>query len=272
MPYLRDLMTSLLAQDYSALEFVFSDGGSTDGSVEYLLSLDDSRIRYEQQPPGAGAAANWTAATNAAHGEFIKLICQDDLLLPHAITDQVRDLQHHPEAVMAIARRDIVDASGRTLYANRGLSGIRNLDRSVIDGSELLYTCFLQGTNIMGEPLAALFRTNALKAAMPWQDANPLMLDLTTYQKVVTDKPVAIRRRSVGAFRVSATSWSTTLASQQLEQTRIWQQQYEYSRPGDISTMDRIRATVGRYRQTTLRRIAYGVLRARGALHQETAV
>ena len=172
---------------------------------------------------------------------------------------------------MAVARRDIVDASGRTLYANRGLSGLRNLDRSVVDGSELLHTCFLQGTNIMGEPLAALFRTNALKAAMPWQDSNPLMLDLSTYQKVAAGKPVAIRRTSVGAFRVSANSWSTTLASQQLEQTRIWQQQYEQSRPGEITTTDRIRAKVGRYRQTTLRRIAYGVLRARGALHQQAA-
>lgn len=271
MPYLQELVASLLDQNYPELEFVFSDGASTDGSVEYLLSLKDSRVRLVQQPPNAGAAANWTAATMEAHGEFTKLICQDDLLFPHAITDQVHDLHDQPEAVMAIARRDIVDASGRTLYANRGLSGLRNIDRSVVDGSELLHTCFLQGTNIMGEPLAVLFRTEALKAAMPWQDSNPLMLDLSTYQKVAAGKLVAVRRTSVGAFRVSATSWSTVLASRQLEQTRTWQRQYEQSQLGEITTMDRIRATVGRYRQTTLRRIAYTLLRARGALHHHGA-
>lgn len=271
LPYLRDLVASLFAQDYSTLEFVFSDGGSTDGSVAYLYSLDDERVHIVQQPANAGAAVNWTAATMAAKGTFTKLICQDDLLFPHAISEQVHDLQSHPEATMAIARRDIVDASGRTLYANRGLSGVRNDNRSLVDGSELLHTCFVQGTNIMGEPLAVLFRTDAIKEAMPWQDSNPLMLDLSTYQKVAADRPVAIRRTSVGAFRVSASSWSTTLASEQLVQTRIWQREYASSRPGDISTPDRIRATIGRHRQTTLRRIAYAILRARGALHHQGA-
>ena len=270
MPYLRDLVTSLFAQDYPELEFVFSDGGSTDGSASYLNSLDDPRVRIVQQPAHAGAAANWTAATMAARGDFTKLICQDDLLFSHAITEQVRDMHNHPEAVMAVARRDIVDASGRTLYANRGLTGVP-MNTSVIDGTELLHTCFTQGTNVMGEPLAVLFRTAALKAAMPWQDSNPLMLDLSTYQVVAAHRPVAVRWTSVGAFRVSASSWSTSLASQQLEQTRIWQEQYEASRPGEITTTDRIRATIGRHRQTTLRRMAYAVLRARGALHHQGA-
>lgn len=270
MPYLRDLVASLLVQDYPELEFVFSDGGSADGSVAYLQSLDDPRVRVLPEPANSGAAANWTAATMAAHGTFTKLICQDDLLFERAITEQVSDMQDHPDAVMAVARRDIADASGKTLYANRGLSGLHT-KAPVIDGTELLHTCYTQGTNIMGEPLAVLFRTDALKAAMPWQDANPLMLDLSTYQVVATNQPVAIRWTSVGAFRVSATSWSTTLASEQLAQTRIWQREYEASRPGDITTSDRIRATIGRHRQTTLRRIAYAVLRARGGLHHEGA-
>lgn len=271
MPYLQDLIDSLMVQDYPHLEFVFSDGGSTDGSLALLHSLTDPRVRVLQLEPHSGAAANWTAATLDARGEFTKLICQDDLLFPQAITQQVEDLTEHPDAVMAIARRDIVDASGKTLYANRGLSGLRNGNQTVINGTELLHTCFVQGTNIMGEPLAVLFRTDALKAAMPWQDANPLMLDLSTYQVVARNRPVAVRWTSVGAFRVSAASWSTNLAAQQLEQTRIWQRQYEASRPGEISATDRIRAAIGRHRQTTLRRIAYAVLRARGALHQQGA-
>ena len=34
MPYLQELVGSLLAQTYRDLEIVFSDGGSTDGSLD----------------------------------------------------------------------------------------------------------------------------------------------------------------------------------------------------------------------------------------------
>lgn len=271
LPHLRDLVQSLLNQDYPNLEFIFSEGGGSDGSRDYLLTLNDPRVQILHMPPGTGAAANWTAATMAATGEFTKLICQDDLLAPHAITQQVDDLIGHPEAVMAIAQRDIVDAGGRELYADRGLSGINLPHGAVINGDELLRTCYLQGTNVIGEPLAVLFRTDALKRAMPWDDSNPLMLDLSTYQKVAAQRDVVIRRGSVGAFRVSSSSWSTKLAKEQLQQTKLWQDEYVNSIKDPIPFTEQLRARIGRHRQTLLRRIAYRYLRVRGALQSQEA-
>ena len=111
MPYLRDLADALIKQDYPDLEIVFSETGSTDGSAEFLATLDDPRIRIIT-PDAPGAARNWTAATEAAQGDFIKLVCQDDLIVAGAISRQVQDLEPHPTAVMAFAPRDIIDARG----------------------------------------------------------------------------------------------------------------------------------------------------------------
>ena len=261
LPYLPALTNSLLAQTYPNLEIVFSEGGSTDGSPDFLRELDDPRVTVIEQPQGTSAAENWTAASQAAAGQFTKLICQDDLLYSTAIAEQVQDLAARPDAVMAIAARDIVDAHGKTIFRERGLAGLKG---DYLSGQQVMRICYRQGTNVIGEPLAVLFRTDYLKAALPWQDDNPLMLDLSMYSKVAQRGGVAIRRNSVGAFRVSNASWSTRLAKAQLEQTARWQNEYRAANLEDVSRVDHTRALVGRHLQTNLRRLAYAVLAARG--------
>lgn len=260
MPHLASLTESLLAQTYENLEIVFSEGGGSDASADYLAAITDPRVRVVHQPKGTTAAGNWTAVTAEARGEFTKLVCQDDLLAPDAIARQVDDLHADSSAVMAIAQRDIVDAKGNTLYRNRGLSGLTG---SRMKGSDVIRAAYLLGGNPIGEPLAVLFRTDALQAAMPWRDDNPLMLDLNTYADVAPTGNVAIRHESVGAFRVSTSSWSTRLATLQLEQTKQWQDEYASAHP--TTSLDRLRARIGRHRQVTQRRLAYAVLRAKGS-------
>ena len=263
LPHLTALVDSLRAQTYPNLEIVFSEGGGSDGGLEYLKTLDDSRVRIIEQPKGTSAAENWTRATQAATGEFTKLICQDDLLYPRAIEHQVNELLGHPSAVMSTASRDIVDAEGTTVFRNRGLSGLKG---ELVSGSSAIRECYLRGTNVIGEPLAVLFRTEALQRNLPWLDDNPLMLDLSMYQKVAPLGDVVLRKSPVGAFRVSSSSWSTKLAREQVDQTREWQDAYAKVHYATISRADRRRAAIGRTTQTSLRRLAYKVLAARGRL------
>ncbi len=264
MPHLRDLAASLLAQTYPDLEIVFSEGGSTDGSPEYLASLTDPRIRVIAPDDAAGAAANWTAASAAATGEYVKLICQDDLLTPDAIAQQVQDLDAFPSAVMACAQRDIVDANGDLLFPRRGCTG---LHEGLNSGADVIRACWAQGTNVIGEPLAVLFRREPLSSALPWDDRNPLVLDLMLYAKVAAAGDVTVRRSSVGAFRVSTSSWSTRLAGVQRQQFESWQREYEASLPTPPSRVDVIRARSANHAQALLRRGAYAWLRLKGSFH-----
>jgi hypothetical protein len=265
MPHLRELTDSLLAQTHSDLDIVFSEGGSTDDSAAFLAAITDSRVRIIHQE-GTGAAGNWTAATQAAKADFIKLICQDDLLAPDAIERQLADLEQNSGAVMAIGQRDIIDAKGNVLYARRGLAGVTGKN---IPGVDLIRTCYLQGTNVIGEPLTVLFRADALRAAMPWDDSNPLMLDLSTYAKVAPQGRVIARHESLGAFRVSTSSWSTRLVKLQLEQTKQWQHDYAARVQPSPSPTERTRAFVGRHVQTALRRAAYTVLKLKGSFNSD---
>ena len=267
LPHLRNLTDALLAQDFADLEIVFSEGGSTDDSPAFLASITDPRVRVITMPKGTTAAGNWTAATEAATGEFIKLICQDDLITATAISKQVQDLQRNPEAVMAIAPRDIIDAKGKVLYAKRGCSG---LAEGSYPGTELIHRCYLTGTNIIGEPLAVLFRREPLLQSMPWVDSNPLMLDMMLYTKVAKLGEIVVRQESIGAFRVSSSSWSTRLAKVQREQFARWQEDYAASLPSPPTKGERRQARLGMEKQALLRRAAYRWLSMRGAFATET--
>ncbi|MDP2012855.1 MAG: glycosyltransferase [Actinomycetota bacterium] len=263
MPHLAALTQSLLAQTYPNLEFVFSEGGGSDGSLDFLRSLTDPRIRIIEQQGRPSAGDNWTLATQAGTGAYIKLVCQDDLLAPDAVAKQVTDLDNHPSAVMAIAQRDIVDAKGALLYPKRGCSG---LPAGLHPGEHVIRTCFRQGTNVIGEPLAVLFRREAVLAAMPWSDANPLVLDLDCYQRVAPQGDVLVRLESIGSFRVSTSSWSTRLAKQQLAQFHQWQSQYAAQAHPSPNQREMRKARRSARAQTALRRAAYGWLRLKGGL------
>lgn len=258
MPHLTALIDSLKAQTYSNLEIIAAVTPTDDMSEDRLR---EAGIAVRQTPVGTSAAENWTIATKSATGEFIKLICQDDLLYPNAIEQQVRDLESNSTAVMAIAQRDIVDSRGKIIFRNRGLAG---LSGKSVKGMDALRASYLYGGNIFGEPLAVLFRTSVIKSVMPWRDDNPLMLDLNTYALVAPLGDIALRRESIGAFRVSGQSWSTNIASKQLAQTKQWQLEYASAHlPG---TKDRVQAALGRHIQTHTRRAAYAYLSFRGAL------
>lgn len=260
MPFLAITIASILQQTHSNLEIVISDGGSTDGSLEYLASIDDSRVKLMSIPAGAGMEANWTAATEAATGEFIKAMSQDDLIDADLIARQVAQLRSHPEAVMATARRHIIDSRGRVLFRNRGCAGLREGGNSRDD---VLRACFRNGTNVIGEPFIVLFRREALLSTMPWSSPELLLLDLMQYEKVLVHGSAVVDKRAGGEFRVSASSASTTLAHRQMADFRAWQARY--AAECHLSRSDRVRGHVGSWSQASLRRLSYRVLKMRGA-------
>jgi len=261
--HLPEMLESVTQQTHHALDIVLVDGGSTDGSARWLDSCDDPRVRVIHRPQGTGAASNWTAACQQARGAFVKVLCQDDLLHPLAIERQLSDLQSHPSAVMAVARRDIVDARGQTLLRRQGGAHLR---MGEIRGDDAIRAAYLTGTNVLGEPLAVLFRYEPLMACLPWNDMDPLMLDLEMYARVARGRAIVVRNDSVGAFRVSTSSWSTRLAREQVRQFSNWQQTYADTAVPPPTWIERVRANTGVRLRAALRRGAYRWLAVRGSL------
>lgn len=259
MAYLQKTLNSVLTQTYPNVEIVITDGGSTDGSREWLENFNTNHIVKGFLPSGSGAAANWTHACELSQGKYIKLLCQDDLIYPHALEFQVQDLESFPSARIAFAQRDMIDAKGEILSRKRGCQG---MSEGFVTGREALLAGFRAGTNVYGEPEAVLFERDAMLKALPWTDAEPFLLDMFFYSKILSKYPAVIRKEAVGAFRISDSSWSTRLVTEQRKQFRSWQREAA-GIIGDVTWRDHTLAFVNNEKTTLLRRSAYAWLKLR---------
>lgn len=259
MVYLQKTLNSVLTQTYPNVEVVITDGGSTDGSREWLESFNTTPIVKGFLPNGSGAAANWTYACELSRGKYIKLLCQDDLIYPHALESQVQDLETFPSARIAFAQRDMIDAKEEILSRKRGCQG---MPEGFVTGREALLAGYRAGTNVYGEPEAVLFEREAMLEALPWTDAEPFLLDMFFYSKILSKHPAVIRKEAVGAFRISDSSWSTRLVTEQRKQFRSWQREAAEI-VGDVSWRDYAIAFVNNEKTTLLRRSAYAWLKLR---------
>jgi len=98
-PWVGAAIESALAQNWTELEVIAVNDGSTDGSLSALSRYAGPRVRVIDRP-NRGAAAARNAALGAAKGEFFQFLDADDILAPAKIANQVALLTAQgPDAV-----------------------------------------------------------------------------------------------------------------------------------------------------------------------------
>ncbi len=152
-----------------------ADHSSTDGSDAILARYaDHPRVRVlEPTAAGGGALANWSRVSAHARGEFIKLVCGDDLIAPSALREQVGALDANPGAVFVASPRNLIDAQGNVVIRNRGLAGLQGR----VSGREAVRRSVRAGTNIFGEPGCVMFRRELLEREGGWDNSSPYLID-----------------------------------------------------------------------------------------------
>ena len=260
MPHLPRAIDSIRGQSYQTIELIAVDGGSTDGSVEWLAGAG---VLLDVLTPPTTVVETWTRAIELASGDLVMLMCQDDVLYPTAIAEHVRALTEHPASSASVAQRDIIDGHGHVVALSRGLGTLR---AGIHTSYALFHECFVRGTNVVGEPHCIMMRKHTIKNAMPWDGRRPYLIDLDTYCKALPDgnEQVVVIRKPLGAFRVSSSSWSTRLTKVQLEQMLAWQDGFAASI--DANRLQRFTAHLSARKQAVARRLAYTYLSLRHRL------
>jgi len=151
--HLAACLDSVLAQDFSDLEILVSDDGSTDASPEIIQSFAarDSRIRWWINPRNVGLTPNTNVCIRAAQGEYLKFVHQDDLLLSAAaIRKLATALDQHPGASLAGCRQELTGSTKQPLIFSEHSGSF--------DGQRMIVASLEQNTNLIGQPTLTLFR------------------------------------------------------------------------------------------------------------------
>ncbi|HEX7635726.1 MAG TPA: glycosyltransferase family 2 protein [Noviherbaspirillum sp.] len=91
-PYLAQSIASVLAQDYPHIEYIFVDGGSTDGTLERITALPRPYRLIRNVRGGISRAMN--EGLLAANGDVIAHLHSDDYYVgPHVLSTVARHLQ-----------------------------------------------------------------------------------------------------------------------------------------------------------------------------------
>jgi len=125
--YLRQTLASVLSQrgDFE-LESIVIDGGSTDGTIDLLKSIDDPRLRWiSEKDTGQANAIN--KGLTMCTGEVRAWLNSDDVYVDGALAAVARTFGENPPARWAAGHCQIIDSGGReirksiTRYKNRNL-------------------------------------------------------------------------------------------------------------------------------------------------------
>lgn len=108
VPHLPAAVTSVQTQTFEDWEWLITDDGSTDGSLDMLrqLAAQDSRIRVLRHPGGSnrGQAASRNLAMGAARGGLFAFLDADDAWTPGKLERDVEVFQRHPRAQLTYCR------------------------------------------------------------------------------------------------------------------------------------------------------------------------
>jgi glycosyltransferase involved in cell wall biosynthesis len=220
--FIAAAVESVLAQTFPDFELIVLDNASTDETPNILKRVKDSRLRIVRHTANIGATANFNAALREAHGEWVKILCADDLLYPDCLNQQMLNtgLSGGCRPVLLCSARDIIDAAGHR-WVRRGFPGRSGM----ASGPAAIRRSVRAGTNLFGEPAAVLMHRETALRAGGFDPAWRFCTDLDLWVRILQYGALCADSSALCAFRVSAQSWSMSLVRSQAKEFCGWMAQ-----------------------------------------------
>src|SRR5262245_9613026 len=112
--FLEQTIASVLGQDYSNLEYIIIDGGSTDGSVN-IIRRYEQHLAYWVSEKDRGQTHAINKGLQRATGDIIAYLNSDDYYLPGSFARVASYFRAHPEVDLLHGRCRSVDVSGKKI-------------------------------------------------------------------------------------------------------------------------------------------------------------
>ena len=160
--YAREAVLSLLSQENApSFELLVFDDASTDGTVETLSDIVDTRLRIHRNPKNLGVATTLTNAFEMARGDYIARLDGDDRWRPNFLNLTCAALDADPALGFVYGDVAWMDSSG-------SITKVRGLGRPALPERGYELKSLLRSNYICAPALLA--RREAWALALPWQE------------------------------------------------------------------------------------------------------
>lgn len=257
--FLREAVTSVLAQTYRDFELCVFDNASTDSTWEILESFRDPRIRSVRNPENIGAERNWNLALEAANGTYLKMLHHDDLLEPTCLAEQVMALERHPGAVLAFSSRTIIGTNSQRI-----MTRIPPWPQGEVPAQEIVQGCLRAGTNLVGECCGVLVRSHAARATGGFNGRIPYVIDLDYWVRLLKHGSGYCLKAPLASYRISPDQWSAAIGKKQCRQFIEFMDHLAASGLWPVGRWAQVRGKAMAYRNQWLRMLVYRCLALAG--------
>lgn len=233
--FIEETLRSVLGQSYENIEIVIADDCSIDNTAQIVESFRDERIKFFRNKQNLGVEKNWNKTLRLATGKYCKLMGADDVLYPTFIEEQVNILENpcNTDIVLVTSHKHVIDQDGK-LIITRKFSG-----KGRFEGRKSIKKCLHKGTNIIGEPVAGLFRREALEKSGYYDGENLYMIDLDLWSRMLKTGDLYVIDKVLYAFRISTQSLSANIGLSQVKLFNLFVDKLYLDKGYNINMLDK---------------------------------
>jgi glycosyltransferase involved in cell wall biosynthesis len=254
--HLADCLRSVATQDVSQLEIVIGDDNSSDGSLDVIAGVREEFPGTDWQvighPSRLGMAGNWNACVEAASGQLIKVMGQDDILYPGCLAAQAAVVASKPDVAVCACAGDICAASGRKIPLRRKKHG-----GGIHAGNKLIADCLRTAANPIGEPVTTMFRKTDFQKTGGFDLSMRYYIDVDMWLRLLGNRKFAFIEKSYCGFRVHRGGASFTLQGEGYSEFLRMENKLGFSRP--LPQRVRFVRRISAFRDSCLRLAAYRI-------------
>jgi glycosyltransferase involved in cell wall biosynthesis len=146
-PWVQECVASILAQTYPHFDLIVLDNQSTDNTVPWLKSLNDSRIRLYYSSSALSMVDSWARITGVEKQEYMTLIGHDDMLDPGFLETVNRLIERFPDAKLYQAAARLIDSEGKKIRSCQPVP-VRETPAQYLEG-RFTYRRDISGTGVV---------------------------------------------------------------------------------------------------------------------------
>ncbi|CAN5561885.1 hypothetical protein BH11BAC3_BH11BAC3_41140 [soil metagenome] len=201
--YVKLCVRSILSQTYVDFNFIVLDNCSTDGTLQWIESIGDHRIKIIPASSPLSIEENWGRVITVDKNEFITLIGHDDILNADFLQTIEDMVQQFPEASLYHTHFNLIDAKGNVIRKSKAMN-------SSYTGSEFLQAFLTSSIDSMGTGYVMRSKDYDSLGGIPKKYPNLLFADFELWTELSNRNFVAIASTTCFSFRIHQSATGTS--------------------------------------------------------------